>query len=185
MLHIFRGKQEMNAQIQHRRGTDPKTEDERVAISKEAFKQDFLDNLFCVQGKTPALATRHDYYMALAYTVRDRMLPRWISTAEAYTSHGSRTVAYLTAEFLMGPHLGNNLLNLGITEEVRQAVRELGLDVDELIGCEDEPGLGNGGLGRRAACFLCLMASPENPPIGYGVRFESGIFQQEIADGWQ
>ncbi|MFL6601983.1 MAG: glycogen/starch/alpha-glucan phosphorylase [Steroidobacteraceae bacterium] len=175
----------MNAQIQYRRGTDPKTEDERVAMGKEAFKQDFLDNLFCVQGKTPALATRHDYYMALAYTVRDRMLHRWISTAEAYTSLGSRTVAYLSAEFLMGPHLGNNLLNLGITEEVRQAVRELGLDVDELIECEDEPGLGNGGLGRLAACFLDSMASLEIPSLGYGIRYEFGIFQQEIADGWQ
>ena len=71
----------MSAQILNRRGTDPKTEDEQVALSKESFKHDFLDNLFCVQGKIPALATRHDYYMALAYTVRDRMLHRWISTA--------------------------------------------------------------------------------------------------------
>jgi starch phosphorylase len=93
----------MSAQIQYRRGTDPKTEDERVALGKETFKHDFLDNLFCVQGKIPALATRHDYYLALAYTVRDRMLHRWISTAETYTRHGSRTVAYLSAEFLMGP----------------------------------------------------------------------------------
>ncbi len=175
----------MNAQIHYRRGTDPKTEDERVAMSKEAFKRDFLDNLFCVQGKIPALATRHDYYMALAYTVRDRLLHRWMSTAEAYTRHGSRTVAYLSAEFLMGPHLGNNLLNLGITEEVRQAVRELGLDLDELIACEDEPGLGNGGLGRLAACFLDSLASLEIPSLGYGIRYEFGIFQQEIADGWQ
>jgi starch phosphorylase len=175
----------MNAQVQYRRGTDPKTEDERVAMSKEAFKHDFLDNLFCVQGKIPALATRHDYYMALAYTVRDRMLHRWMSTLEAYTSHGSRTVAYLSAEFLMGPHLGNNLLNLGITEEVRQAVRELGLDVDELMACEDEPGLGNGGLGRLAACFLDSMATLEIPSLGYGIRYEFGIFQQDIADGWQ
>jgi len=80
------------------------------------------------------LATRHDYYLALAYTMRDRMLHRWISTAEAYTSHGSRTVAYLSGRVPDGPHLGNNLLNLGITEEVRQAVRELGLDIEELIG---------------------------------------------------
>jgi starch phosphorylase len=175
----------MSAQILNRRGTDPKTEDERVAMNKEAFKHDFLDNLFCVQGKIPALATRHDYYMALAYTVRDRMLHRWISTAEAYTTHGSRTVAYLSAEFLMGPHLGNNLLNLGVTEEVRQAVRELGLDIDELLACEDEPGLGNGGLGRLAACFLDSMASLEIPSLGYGIRYEFGIFQQDIADGWQ
>src|ERR1700760_2012250 len=179
------GHNKMSAQAHYRRGTDPKTEDERVAMSKEAFKHDFLDNLFCVQGKILALATRHDYYMALAYTVRDRMLHRWISTAEAYTSHGSRTVAYMSAEFLMGPHLGNNLLNLGITEEVRQAVRELGLDIDELLACEDEPGLGNGGLGRLAACFLDSMATLEIPSLGYGIRYEFGIFQQEIADGWQ
>jgi len=175
----------MNARIHYRRGTDPKTEDERVALSKEAFTRDFLDNLFCVQGKIPALATRHDYYMALAYTIRDRLLHRWMSTAETYTRHGSRTVVYLSAEFLMGPHLGNNLLNLGITEEVRQAVRELGLDLDELISCEDEPGLGNGGLGRLAACFLDSLASLEIPSLGYGIRYEFGIFQQEIADGWQ
>src|SRR5262249_11849068 len=175
----------MSAQYQYRRITDPKTEDERVALSKEAFKHDFLDHLFCMQGKTPALATRHDYYMALAYTVRDRMLHRWISSAETYTNKGSRTVAYLSAEFLMGPHLGNNLLNLGITEEVRQAVRELGLDVDELLACGGEPGLGNGGLGRLAACFLDSMASLEIPSLGYGIRYEFGIFQQDIADGWQ
>jgi starch phosphorylase len=164
---------------------DDGPEDERVALNPEAFKRAFLDNLFYVQGKIPALATRHDYYMALAYTVRDRMLHRWISTAETYTTHGSRTVAYLSAEFLMGPHLGNNLLNLGIYDQVRQAVGELGLEFDELMACEDEPGLGNGGLGRLAACFLDSMATLEIPSLGYGIRYEFGIFQQEIVDGWQ
>ncbi|HEY6483414.1 MAG TPA: glycogen/starch/alpha-glucan phosphorylase [Steroidobacteraceae bacterium] len=175
----------MNAQFLNRRVNDPKSDDERSALSKEAFKNDFLDNLFCVQGKIPALATRHDYYLALAYTVRDRMLHRWISTADSYTKHGSRTVVYLSAEFLMGPHLGNNLLNLGIFEQVRQAVAELGLDIDQLLACEDEPGLGNGGLGRLAACFLDSMATLEIPSLGYGIRYEFGIFQQDIADGWQ
>jgi starch phosphorylase len=164
---------------------DEPLEDDRVALSKEAFKHAFLDNLFYVQGKIPALATKRDYYMALAFTVRDRMLHRWISTAETYTTHGSRTVAYLSAEFLMGPHLGNNLLNLGIYDEVREAVVELGLDFAELAACEDEPGLGNGGLGRLAACFLDSMATLEIPSIGYGIRYEFGIFQQEIVDGWQ
>jgi starch phosphorylase len=164
---------------------DDSPEDERVALSMEALKHAFLDNLFYVQGKTPALATKHDYYVALAYTVRDRMLHRWTSTAETYTSHGSRTVAYLSAEFLMGPHLGNNLLNLGIYDQVRQAIGELGLDFEELMACEDEPGLGNGGLGRLAACFLDSMATLEIPSLGYGIRYEFGIFQQEIVDGWQ
>ena len=164
---------------------DDRVAADRVDLSMEAFKHAFLDNLFYVQGKIPALATRRDYYMALAFTVRDRMLHRWISTAEAYTTHGSRTVAYLSAEFLMGPHLGNNLLNLGISEQVRQAVGELGLDFAEMLACEDEPGLGNGGLGRLAACFLDSMATLEIPSIGYGIRYEFGIFQQEIVDGWQ
>src|SRR5947209_11802653 len=110
---------------------DDSPEDERVALSAEAFKRAFLDNLFYVQGKIPALATKHDYYMALAYTVRDRMLHRWISTAETYTTHGSRTVAYLAAEFLMGPHLGNDIVNLWIYDQVRDAVRERGLDFGE------------------------------------------------------
>ncbi|MHB8815323.1 MAG: glycogen/starch/alpha-glucan phosphorylase [Steroidobacteraceae bacterium] len=154
-------------------------------LTREAIKHAFLDNLFCVQGKTPALATRHDYYMALAYTVRDRMMHRWISTAETYTSHGSRTVAYLSAEFLMGPQLGNNLVSLGMLEQVREALAELGFDLQDLLECEDEPGLGNGGLGRLAACFLDSMATLEIPSLGYGIRYEFGIFDQEIADGWQ
>ena len=159
--------------------------DDRVALSKEAFKHAFHDNLFYVQGKTPALATKHDYYMALAYTVRDRMLHRWISTATTYTQQGSRTVAYLSAEFLMGPHLGNNLVNLGMYSEMREAVSEVGFDLEELLALEDEPGLGNGGLGRLAACFLDSLATLELPAIGYGIRYEFGIFQQEIVDGWQ
>jgi starch phosphorylase len=159
--------------------------DERVSLNKEAFKHAFLDNLFYVQGKTPALATKTDYYMALAYTVRDRMLHRWISTAATYTQQGSRTVAYLSAEFLMGPHLGNNLVNLGMYDEVRAAVTEIGLDFQELLASEDEPGLGNGGLGRLAACFLDSLATLEIPSIGYGIRYEFGIFQQDIVDGWQ
>lgn len=157
----------------------------QVEPTRESFKRAFLDNLFCVQGKTPALATRHDHYMALAYTVRDRMMHRWISTAHTYTSQGSRTVSYLSAEFLMGPQLGNNLLNLGIFELARNTVAELGLDLERLLECEVEPGLGNGGLGRLAACFLDSMATLEIPTLGYGIRYEFGIFDQDIVDGWQ
>jgi glycogen phosphorylase len=160
-------------------------EDERTALTKEAFKHAFLDNLFYVQGKFPALATHNDYYQALACAVRDRLLQRWISTAAVYTKQGSRTVAYFSAEFLMGPHLGNNLINLGIYEQVREAITELGLDFDTLLRQEDEPGLGNGGLGRLAACFIDSMATLEIPSLGYGIRYEFGIFHQEIVDGWQ
>ena len=136
-------------------------------------------------GKFPALATRADYHLALAHVVRDRLLQRWISTAAAYTAQGVRTVAYLSAEFLVGPHLGNNLLNLGILPAARQAMAELGLDLDALLDAEEEPGLGNGGLGRLAACFIDSMATLEIPSLGYGIRYEHGIFQQEIHDGWQ
>ncbi|MDB5863420.1 MAG: malP 2 [Betaproteobacteria bacterium] len=160
-------------------------EDHRTGLRKEALKRAFLDSLFYMQGKFPALATKRDYYLALAYVVRDRLLQRWVSTAAAYTEQRSRTVAYLSAEFLIGPHLGNNLVNLGIYAEVQQAITELGLDFDGLLQEEDEPGLGNGGLGRLAACFLDSMATLEIPAMGYGIRYEYGIFEQEIIDGWQ
>jgi starch phosphorylase len=164
---------------------DLQLEDERTALSKEALKGAFLDDLFYMQGKFPALATKNDYYMALAYAVRDRMLQHWISTAAAYTKQASRTVAYLSAEFLMGPHLGNNLINLGILDRVRECMTELGLNLDELLQQEEEPGLGNGGLGRLAACFIDSLATLEIPAVGYGIRYEFGIFHQEIVDGWQ
>ncbi|HNA82206.1 MAG TPA: glycogen/starch/alpha-glucan phosphorylase [Thiobacillaceae bacterium] len=159
--------------------------DERTGLEKEWLKRAFLDNLLYGQGKFPTLATKNDYYMALAYTVRDRMLQRWISTAETYTRLGSRTVAYLSAEFLLGPHLGNNLVNLGIEDSARQAMRELGISYEELLGQEEEPGLGNGGLGRLAACFLDSLATLEIPALGYGIRYEFGIFAQDIVDGQQ
>jgi len=160
-------------------------DEDRTALGKEAIKTAFLDDLFYMQGKFPGLATKRDYYMALAYAVRDRMLQRWISTAANYTKHGSRTVAYLSAEFLMGPHLGNNLINLGIYDRVKEGITELGLNFDELLAEEAEPGLGNGGLGRLAACFIDSLATLEVPALGYGIRYEFGIFRQEIVDGWQ
>src|SRR3984885_7273261 len=163
----------------------PQIEDDRTALSKEAIKNSFLNDLFYVQGKFPGLATKNDYYMALAFAVRDRMLQRWISTAAAYTKQASRTVAYLSAEFLMGPHLGNNLINLGIFDRVKECMAELGLNFEELLQQEEEPGLGNGGLGRLAACFIDSLATLEVPTVGYGIRYEFGIFHQEIVDGWQ
>ncbi len=160
-------------------------EDDRTGLSIETLKRAFQDNLFYIQGKFAKIATQNDYYMALAYTVRDRLLRRWLTTAETYAQQAVRTVAYLSAEFLMGPHLGNNLISLGIYEEVKQAITELGLDFDALLQQEEEPGLGNGGLGRLAACYLDSMATLDIPSIGYGIRYEFGIFDQDIRDGWQ
>lgn len=159
--------------------------DTRTAMSSATIRRAFLDHVFYTQGKLPGLASGNDLYQALAHTVRDRLVQRWISTAEAYLGQPSRTVAYLSAEFLMGPHLGNNLINLGICDEVREAMAELGLDLDEILAQEEEPGLGNGGLGRLAACFIDSLATLETPALGYGIRYEYGIFHQSIVDGIQ
>jgi starch phosphorylase len=157
----------------------------RHGMSVADLKQSFIDNLACALGRGPALATRHDLYAALALTVRDRVLDRGVQTVRALAGPASRIVAYLSAEFLPGPHLMNNLLNLGIVEPMRQALAELELDLDELADEEEEPGLGNGGLGRLASCYMDSMASLDVPAIGYGIRYEFGIFDQAIKDGWQ
>jgi starch phosphorylase len=160
-------------------------EDDRTGIEKETIKRAFLDNLYYIQGRIPELATRNDYYMALAYTIRDRMLHRSLHVLREYFKKRSKIVSYLSAEFLMGPHLGNNLINLGLYKTVEEAMSELGLDLDDLKDQEEEPGLGNGGLGRLAACFLDSLATLDIPTIGYGIRYEFGIFDQKIRDGWQ
>jgi glycogen phosphorylase len=167
--------------------SDPQiqVEDDRTGTSQETLKRAFLDNLFYIQGKFPRLASKNDYYMALAYTVRDRLLQRWLGSTATYLDQEQRTVCYLSAEFLMGPHLGNNLMNLGIYEQVKQAIEDLCIDFESLLEQEEEPGLGNGGLGRLAACYLDSLATQEIAAIGFGIRYEFGIFDQAIRDGWQ
>jgi len=160
-------------------------EDDRTATSVEALKRAILDNLFYVVGATQEGASNEEFFAALAYTVRDRILARWFATWDSYKKHDVRVVCYLSAEFLMGPHLANNLLNLQLDGSVRLAVTELGRDFDQIVEQEREPGLGNGGLGRLAACYLDSMATVGVPAIGYGIRYEFGIFQQQIRDGWQ
>ena len=163
----------------------PGAEPVRTGLGVEAIKRDFLDNLFYIQARFPDVASLNDYYQALAYTVRDRLLERWIRSAQTFKNTAARTVCYLSAEFMLGPHLGANLLNLGIVDEVRQAMQELGLDLERLIEHEPEPGLGSGGLGRLAACYMESLATLQVPTIGYGIRYEFGIFDQDIRDGWQ
>jgi starch phosphorylase len=161
-------------------------DDVRTGLTVGTLKQALLDNLFYLQGKFPAIATKNDFYVALAYTARDRQLQRWINTIETYLAQREpKIVCYLSAEFLLGPRLANSLINLGITDGVRQALEELGLNLDELIEQEAEPGLGNGGLGRLAACYMDSLSTLEIPAVGYGIRYEFGIFTQEIRDGWQ
>lgn len=160
-------------------------EDDRTGSSLTTLRRALLDNLFYIQGKFPEIATLNDYYMALAYTVRDRLLHRWVKTLETWMKKDVKIVCYLSAEFLMGPHLGNNLINLGLEDPMRETVAAAGQNLDELLNQEEEPGLGNGGLGRLAACYLDSLTTLEVPAIGYGLRYEHGIFHQKIQDGWQ
>ena len=157
----------------------------RTGLGSEAIARATLDNLCYTQGRVPETATLHDWYAALAYTVRDRLLDRWIRTVHTLMRQDTRVVSYLSAEFLMGPHLGNALISLGIYDAARAALASLGLDLQEILLQEEEPGLGNGGLGRLAACFLDSLATLEIPAIGYGIRYEFGIFDQVIRDGYQ
>ena len=147
--------------------------------------REFLRHLFYTQGRTLEMATPNDLYMALAFTVRNQLLERWLHTVQNYDKPGVRIVSYLSAEFLLGPHLENNLVNLGIYDEARRAMEDLGLDFRNIIEQEEEPGLGNGGLGRLAACYLDSLATLEIPAVGYGIRYEFGMFDQEIREGWQ
>ncbi|MEL4896302.1 glycogen/starch/alpha-glucan phosphorylase [Crocosphaera sp. Alani8] len=162
-----------------------KVEDDRTGLEIPTLRRAILDNLFYIQGKFPEIATKNDFYLALAYTIRDRLLQRWLNTIQTTLKKDVKKVCYLSAEFLVGPHLENNLINLDIAEKVKQAVTESGLNIKELIETEEEPGLGNGGLGRLAACYMDSLSTLEVPAIGYGIRYEFGIFDQEIKDGWQ
>ena len=160
-------------------------EHSRTALSSDALRRGIEDHLRYSLGRPDALLEQQHYYYALALAVRDRMQDRWVKTTETYLRESSKVACYLSAEFLLGPHLGNNLLNLDVEDEARAALAALGQDLDEVLACEQEPGLGNGGLGRLAACYLESLATLERPAIGYGIRYEFGIFDQEIHDGWQ
>jgi len=160
-------------------------EHSRTALSSDALRRGIEDHLRYSLGRPDALLEQQHYYYALALAVRDRMQDRWVRTTETYLRESSKVACYLSAEFLLGPHLGNNLLNLDVENEARAALAALGQDLDEVLACEQEPGLGNGGLGRLAACYLESLATLQRPAIGYGIRYEFGIFDQEIHDGWQ
>ncbi|HEY9886039.1 MAG TPA: glycogen/starch/alpha-glucan phosphorylase, partial [Vampirovibrionales bacterium] len=170
----------------HARHNTGSFEDDRTGMSKEVLKRAFIDNLYYTLGKDEYMATPNDLYMALAHTVRDRLIHRWIRTKQTHLNNNNKRAFYLSAEFLLGRHLQNNLLNLGIYEKAEQVVKESSLfSLDDLIEQEAEPGLGNGGLGRLAACFLDSMSTLGVPSVGYGIRYEFGIFEQAIKNGWQ
>ena len=139
------------------------------------------ERLFYTLGKRPEIATSHDFYMALSYAVRDQMMTYWLDTQRP----PQKEVAYLSAEFLIGPQLNNNLISLGIRDEARQALSEYDRTLDEILDVAEEPGLGNGGLGRLAACYMDSLATLQVPATGYGIRYKYGIFKQQIRDNQQ
>ena len=157
----------------------------RTATDVESLRRSFVDHLQFSRGKDEHSATPLDRFFALAHSVRDRLMRRWILTQQAYYRSDARRVYYLSLEFLMGKALENNLINLNLYDSAREALGAIGVDVADLFGEEPDAGLGNGGLGRLAACFLDSMATLGLPGYGYGIRYEFGIFDQDIRDGWQ
>ncbi len=160
-------------------------DDLKPGSDARSIGRDVTAKLYFELAKFPGVATRNDHYLALAHAVRDRMLHRWVHSARAILEEKRRTVVYLSAEFLIGPQLGSNLMALGLEHAAREALEKHGQSLDELIEAEEEPGLGNGGLGRLAACYMDSLATLDLPAVGHGLRYEFGIFDQEIRDGWQ
>ncbi len=161
-------------------------EDVRTGMSVDTLKQAILEHLFYQQRRNIVNTSLNDLYLAVAYTVRDRLIQKEHRLMNAvFYNNQTRLVSYLSAEFLMGPQLGVNLIDLDIYDKMAQAIKELGFDIEEIIKQEQEPGLGNGGLGRLAACYIDSLAAQRIPAVGYGIRYEFGIFKQEIRDGWQ
>ncbi len=151
----------------------------------ESIKDNIIHHLMSFQGRDPERSGGTDIYKALAYTLRDIMVEKWIQTQKTFYAKKKKRVYYLSLEFLIGRSLENSLLNLGIYDEVLQAIADLGYDIDEIREHEEDAALGNGGLGRLAACFMDSIATLKIPAYGYGIRYEYGLFFQQLIDGYQ
>src|SRR5919106_3665119 len=155
-------------------------------LDAESIRREFLTHLeFTLAELSDHVDSEWEPYLSLALTVRDRLIERWVHTQNAYYAHDAKRVYYLSLEFLMGRALSNSLVNLGFLDAAAQAMHELGYDLEDLREAEWDAGLGNGGLGRLAACFLDSMATLGYPSYGYGIRYDYGIFHQRIVDGAQ
>jgi glycogen phosphorylase len=174
---------DVNAHAQH---------EVRESLETAYLKEAILDHLTYSVGKARKFATLFDYYQAVALVVRDRLMRRWVRTLETYFSSDEKAVCYFSAEYLPGRHLENNLASLELNNHIEQALASLGIRLDDVLEEEAEPGLGNGGLGRLASCFMDSLATLKIPAVGYGIRYEYGIFrqlivnseQQEVPDHW-
>ena len=154
-------------------------------FKKEAFKQSVKDNVKFLYRKTLEEATKEQVFQAVSYTVKDVIIDNWLETQNAYEEQDPKVLYYMSMEFLMGRALGNNLINLGAYGEVKEALEELGFDLNCIEDQEPDPALGNGGLGRLAACFLDSLATLNYCAYGCGIRYRYGMFKQKIKDGFQ
>ena len=162
-----------------------KRKDRRVEMSVEGLKDDFAWHLRYSLAKGDTRATERDEYTAFAMAVRDRLVERWISTQEEYARQNTKRVYYMSLEFLIGRLLGNNVINLKADQLCREALKEYGIDWNSLRDYESDAGLGNGGLGRLAACYIDSMSTLNLAGMGYGLRYDYGIFRQKIVNGSQ
>ncbi len=158
---------------------------EEGGMDVDSLIRSFYFHLGCTLAKDQYTATNQDRYQALALAVRDRLVGRWIQTQQGYHKQNVKRICYLSLEFLIGRAMGNNVINLLLEDTCREAMKQIGLDWDVLRDVESDAALGNGGLGRLAACFLDSMATLRLPAIGYGIRYDYGIFKQHIENGYQ
>jgi starch phosphorylase len=157
----------------------------RVGMDPAAFKRALLDHVLYSCARELREATPADLYQALAHSVRDRLVHRWLATQRTYEERDVKRLYYLSSEFLTGRSLGLCLLNLGLYETAEAVASDRGVDLNRILDQEGDPGLGNGGLGRLAACFMDSLATLALPAVGYGIRYDFGIFEQRIEDGNQ
>ena len=157
----------------------------KMTFDKELFKRSVLYNVKTLYRKTLEEATEQQIFQAVSYAIKDNIIDHWLETQKAYEKEDPKTVYYLSMEFLMGRALGNNMINLQAYDEIKQALKELGLNINVIEDQEPDAALGNGGLGRLAACFLDSLATLGYPAYGCGIRYRYGMFKQQIRDGFQ
>ncbi|THB74442.1 MAG: glycogen/starch/alpha-glucan phosphorylase [Desulfobulbaceae bacterium] len=159
--------------------------DIHFATSAKSIQENIIHHLMSFQGRDPERSGATDIYKALAYTLRDIMVEKWIKTQKTFYAKEKKRVYYLSLEFLIGRSLGNSITNLGLYDQVKEAVESLGYSMEEIKEQEEDAALGNGGLGRLAACFMDSIATLKIPAYGYGIRYEYGLFYQQLINGYQ
>ena len=154
-------------------------------INKEEFKKDVVYNVKSLYRKTIDEATPQQVYQAVSLAIKDLIIDRWIATQKEFDKKDVKVVYYMSMEFLTGRFLGNNIINICEIKDVADALKELGFDLNSIEDQERDPALGNGGLGRLAACFMDSLATLGYPAYGCGIRYRYGMFKQQIVDGFQ